>query len=108
MVYRLLVDVRSVLVPSTVGLLLLCGVLRVVYLRRVESMHPWWSPLFRYKQVCTCCATVRMSHLEQLIALLFMLYEIVLFAYALASHRYTYMVVASASLVLGQVWQSHV
>ena len=45
-----------------------------------------------------------MSHLEQLIALLFMLYEIVLFAYALASHRYTYMVVAPASLVLGQVW----
>ena len=46
-----LTDACSVLVPSTVGFLLLCGVLRVVYLRRVESMHPWWSPLFRYKQV---------------------------------------------------------
>ena len=54
------------------------------------------------------CNSAYVSPGRQLIALLFMLYEIVLFAYALASHRYTYMVVASASLVLGQVWQSHV
>ena len=38
---------------------------------------------------------------------MFMLYEIVLFAYALASHRYGYMVVAPASLVLGQVVRTY-
>ena len=39
------------LVPVTVGVFALAGMLRLAYLRRVKSTYPWWSPLYRFKQV---------------------------------------------------------
>ena len=75
------------MVPCVVGFFFLTALTRVLYLRTLESVNPWWSPLFRYKQ---------------LIALLFLLLELFMFIYAFASDRYGYEAISAGSLLFGQ------